>query len=151
MFAGWMPWKWIECGWEPALTKRTRRMSPSVARITGPGIVPLYVQAGIEDAGRDLDLPVDRAHRVLAHAARLVRERGRRVQQFVEVVGAADRRSLAADHGRVAHLGVAVHVPLQRPLCRFRVALERELSEHRGRHERCGAAEQASPSKFSHA
>ena len=46
MFAGWMPWKWIECGWEPALTKRTRRMSPSVARITGPGMVPLYVHPG---------------------------------------------------------------------------------------------------------
>ena len=139
MFAGWMPWKWIECGCEPALTKRTRRMSSSVARITGPGIVPLYVQAGIEDAGRDLDLPVDRAHRVLAHAARLVRERGRRVQQLVEVGGAADRRRLTADHRRVAHRRVAVHVPLERPLRRFRVAVERQLSEHGSRHERRGA------------
>ena len=51
MFAGWMPWKWIECGCEPALTKRTRRMSSSVARITGPGTVPLYVQAGKKTPG----------------------------------------------------------------------------------------------------
>ena len=51
MFAGWMPWKWIECGCEPALTKRTRRMSSSVARIIGPGTVPLYVQAGKKTPG----------------------------------------------------------------------------------------------------
>ena len=51
MFVGWIPWKWIVCGCEPALTKRTRRMSSSVARITGPGIVPLYVQAGKKTPG----------------------------------------------------------------------------------------------------
>jgi hypothetical protein len=45
MSAGWMPWKWIVCGCEPALTKFTRRRSSSVALITGPGTVPLNVQA----------------------------------------------------------------------------------------------------------
>src|SRR5215211_1805115 len=40
-----MPWKWIVCGWEPPLLKRTRRRSSSVARITGPGTLPLYVHA----------------------------------------------------------------------------------------------------------
>ena len=39
MFAGWIPWKWIVCGWEPRLWKRTRSVSPSVARMTGPGAV----------------------------------------------------------------------------------------------------------------
>ena len=126
-------------------------MSSSVARITGPGIVPLYVQAGIEDAGRDLDLPVERAHRVLAHAAGLVRERGRRVQQLVEVGGAADRGRLSADHRRVPHRRVAVHVPLERPLRRFRVAVERQLAEHGHRDERRRAREETAASKFSHA
>ena len=51
MFVGWMPWKWIVCGCEPALTKLTRRMSPSVARSTGPGTVPLYVHAGKNTPG----------------------------------------------------------------------------------------------------
>ena len=51
MSVGWIPWKWIVCGCEPALTKRTRRRSSSVARITGPGIVPLYVQAGKKTPG----------------------------------------------------------------------------------------------------
>ena len=51
MFVGWMPWKWIVCGCEPPLTKWTRSMSPSVARITGPGTVPLYVQAGKKTPG----------------------------------------------------------------------------------------------------
>ncbi len=46
MFAGWIPWKWIVCGCEPSLRKLTRRVSPSVARMTGPGAVPLYVHAG---------------------------------------------------------------------------------------------------------
>ena len=51
MFVGWMPWKWIVCGCEPALTKLTRSVSPSVARSTGPGTVPLYVQAGKNTPG----------------------------------------------------------------------------------------------------
>ena len=46
-----MPWKWIVCGCEPAFTKRTRSVSPSVARSTGPGTVPLYVQAGKKTPG----------------------------------------------------------------------------------------------------
>ena len=45
MSAGWMPWKWIVCGCEPPFVKFTRSRSSSVARITGPGTVPLYVQA----------------------------------------------------------------------------------------------------------
>ena len=70
MLAGWMPWKWIVCGCALALRKSTRRMSSSVARMTGPGAVPLYVHAGIEDALGDLDLPVLRDERVLADATR---------------------------------------------------------------------------------
>ena len=46
-----MPWKWIVCGCDPALTNFTRNVSPSVARITGPGTVPLYVQAGKKTPG----------------------------------------------------------------------------------------------------
>ena len=46
-----MPWKWIVCGCDPALRKWTRSRSPSVARITGPGTVPLYVQAAKKTPG----------------------------------------------------------------------------------------------------
>ena len=51
MFVGWIPWKWIVWGCAPAFTKRTRRRSSSVARITGPGTVPLYVHAGKNTPG----------------------------------------------------------------------------------------------------
>jgi hypothetical protein len=46
---------------------------------------------------------------------------------------------------------VVVHVPLQRPLRRFRVAVERQLPEHRCRHDRGGTCQKASARKFSHA
>ena len=104
-----------------------------------------------EDAGRDLDLPLGGAHLVLAHPARLVRQRRRRVEQVVEVVGTADGRRVAADHGRVPQVGVAVHMALQRALGGFCVAVERQLAEHRGGDERGGACEQSPPGKFSHA
>ena len=45
MSAGWIPWKWIVWGCDPPLKKLTSSMSSSVARMTGPGTVPLYVQA----------------------------------------------------------------------------------------------------------
>ena len=51
MLAGWIPWKWIVCGCDPRFRKRTRSVSPSVALITGPGAVPLYVQAGKKTPG----------------------------------------------------------------------------------------------------
>ena len=51
MFVGWIPWKWMVCGCEPRLMNRTRRRSSSVARITGPGTVRLYVQAGKKTPG----------------------------------------------------------------------------------------------------
>ena len=38
---GWMPWKCMECGCEPALLKTIRSRSPSVARSVGPGTRPL--------------------------------------------------------------------------------------------------------------
>ena len=68
----------------------------------------------------------------------------------MEVVRAADGGRVAADHGRVAHGGVAVDVALQRALRGFRVAVERELAEHRRGHDRGGAREQPSARKFSH-
>src|SRR5947208_7015835 len=44
-FPGWMLWKWTECGCLPALLSRvTWTVSPWVTRITGPGMVPLYIQ-----------------------------------------------------------------------------------------------------------
>jgi hypothetical protein len=54
-----------------------------------------------EDSLGDLDLPVDRGERVLAHAAGPVRERRRRTKERVEVVGSAGRRDVASDHRRV--------------------------------------------------
>ena len=38
-----------------------------------PGAVPLYVQAGNDDARRDLEVGVDGGEQVLAHAARSCR------------------------------------------------------------------------------
>ena len=78
MSAGWMPWKWIVCGCEPAFVKLTRRMSSSVARMIGPGTVPLYVQASKKTPGRDLDRAVDGSEVVLADSPRLVGEGRRR-------------------------------------------------------------------------
>jgi hypothetical protein len=51
MCDGWIPWKWIVCGCEPPLVKRMRSRSSSVARMTGPGTVPLYVHAGKKTPG----------------------------------------------------------------------------------------------------
>ena len=93
-----MPWKWIVCGWDPALTNFTRSVSPSVARITGPGHGAVVRPGGEEHTGRDLDLPVHGRQRVGAHPARLVRERVRRVEQRVEVVRPADGGHSHADH-----------------------------------------------------
>ena len=39
------PWKWIVWGCDPPLKKLTSSVSSSVARMTGPGTVPLYVHA----------------------------------------------------------------------------------------------------------
>ena len=111
-------------------------MSPSVARITGPGTVPLYVQAGKKTPGAISMLAVDRAHRVLAHAARLVRQRLGRIEQLVQVVRPADGRRLPADHRRVTHVLVPVDVAVQRARRgRLRVAVEGELAEHGRRHD----------------
>jgi hypothetical protein len=96
-----------------------------------------------EDARRDLDLPVDRAQRVLAHSPALVRERRRRVRERIERARRSDRRNLRTDHGRVAAGRVVVDVPVQVPLRGLRVAAERELSEHRRRGERRGADKEA--------
>ena len=68
----------------------------------------------------------------------------------MEIVRAADGRRATADHGGVSHCGVAGHVPLQRALCGFRVAVERQLAEYRRSDDRSGACEQSSASKFSH-
>ena len=90
MFAGWMPWKWIVCGCEPRVHE-AHAQDVALGRAqdrAGDGAV---VRPGREeDARRDLDLPVDRGQRVLAHAARLGGQRRRRVEQRVEVVRAAD-------------------------------------------------------------
>ncbi len=45
----------------------------------------------------------------------------------------------------------SVDVPLERPLRCFRIAVERELSEHGSGDDRGGPREQPSARKFSHA
>jgi hypothetical protein len=45
---------------------------------------------------------------------------------------------------------VAVHVPLERPLRRLRVTVERQLSEHGHRNERRRTGQEPASSKFSH-
>ena len=105
-------------------------MSSSVARITGPGTVPLYVQAGKKTPGA---ISISRSNARIAYSRTRPGWYGsarRRVQEVVEVVGAADGGRLTADHRRVPHLRVAVHVALQRALRRLRVAVERQLAEH---------------------
>ncbi len=82
-----------------------------------------------EDPRRDLDLLVGRDQRVLAHAARLVRLRGRRIEQCIEVVRAADGGDALADHPRVTHRRVVLDVRLQGPISGLRATVECELRE----------------------
>ena len=66
-------------------------MSPSVARMTGPGTVPLYVQAGKKIPGAistSLSMPVSVYSRTRPG---LYGQRAGRVEELVEVVRAADR------------------------------------------------------------
>jgi hypothetical protein len=56
-----------------------------------------------------------------------------------------------ADHGRVAEVRVVVDMALQRAGRGVRVALESQLSEHRGRDQGRGARKQPTAGKFSHA
>ncbi len=60
--------------------------------MTGPGAVPLYVQAGKVTPLSDLDVTILRNEGVFAHAAGLVRERLGRVRERVEVDRAAGGR-----------------------------------------------------------
>ena len=83
MLAGWIPWKWIVCGCDPAFTKLDAEVSPSVARITGPGAVPLYVHAGKMMPGA-ISMSLSSAVSVYsAHATRPVGSGGRRVEEGV--------------------------------------------------------------------
>ena len=58
---------------------------------------------------------------------------------------------LTADHRRVPHLRVVVHVALGRPLRRLGVAVERQLSEHGHRNKRRRTCQEPASCKFSHA
>ena len=116
----------------------------------GPGNRAVVRPGGEEDTGRDLDLLVERAHLVLTHPPRLVRERRRRDEEIVEVVRAADRGRATADHRRVPHRRRAVHVAVQRALRRLRVAVERHLGEHRSGDDWSGTGEEAPTRKFRH-
>src|SRR5215208_6362867 len=92
MFEGWMPWKWIVCGCEPPFVNSTRSRSSSVARSTGPGIVPLYVHPGKNTPGA-------------------IRQRRRRLEQRVEVMRPAGCGHRIADHrGMAAEGGVLMNV-----------------------------------------
>ena len=137
-------------------------MSPSVARITGPGAVPLYVQAGKKMPGaisRSLSSAIER---VLAHAAGLCGTRGRRIEERVEIVRAADRGHLGPDHRRVARRPatatgklsriVAVNVARVAVAAGLRLAVEGELSHERHRRERSRGGEQLATGQrlFSH-
>ncbi len=113
MSAGWIPWKWIVCGCDPPLKKLTSSMSSSVARMTGPGTVPLYVQAEKRHALRDLDVAVDGREVVPADPAGGVRERRRRIREHVERAGLSGRGNRVSHHRRVTERGMVV-VPLMR-------------------------------------
>ena len=67
----------------------------------GAGDGAVVRPGGEEDPRGDLELLVARDQRVLAHPPRPVGKRGRRIQQGIEVVRAADGGRALADHGRV--------------------------------------------------
>ena len=136
MFAGWMPWKWIECGCEPGVDEADAQNvvlgrtdhRPRHGAVVRPG--------GEEDARGDLDLAIDRAQRVLAHAAGLVRQRLRWVEQRVEIARPTDGRSVAADHRRVTQSASGcARAPAACAGC-FRITVERQFAEHGRSHER---------------
>ena len=112
---------------------------------------------GEEHSRRDLDLLVRRDERVVAHPARLVGQRARRVEQRVEVVRAADRGRALADHRRVPRGGRRRHArqpcdgPCGRgpPLRASPPRRERE-PERRGRQGR-RRAQEPPPREFRHA
>ena len=97
--------------------------------------------------------------RVLAETARLIRESGRRIEERVEIVGAADCRRLVADHRRMA-VGPALvcreraRVVVARVVVTSRggIAIERELADQRNGRQRRGGREELSTGHtgFSH-
>ena len=103
-------------------------MSPSVARINGPGTVPLYVQAGKKTPGRSRSPCRSPAActRALGRARRAEPEAG---CERVDAPWAADSGNLGADHGGVTRRRVVLHVPLQVPVGRLGVAVQGELPE----------------------
>ncbi len=105
---------------------------------------------GEEDTRRDLDLLVECPQLVLTHPSRLVRQRRGREEEAVQVGRSADGGRTAADHRRVPHRRVAVHVGVQRALRRLRVAVERHLGENGSGDDRSGTGEEAPTSKFRH-
>ena len=56
--AGWMPWKWIVCGWSRAVDERDPQPLALAARSVGPGDAAVVGPGGEAHAGRDLDLLV---------------------------------------------------------------------------------------------
>jgi hypothetical protein len=107
---------------------------------------------GEEHARCDLELAVDRRQRVVTDPARPVRQRGRRVEQGVEVVRPADGGRRLADHRRVAERVVRVVVPLvRRQVLGLLPVGERELRERAGRDERRGPRDEAAARQPGHA
>jgi hypothetical protein len=71
---------------------------------------------------------------VLADPSRLVRLRRRRVEERVEVAGAADCGDGLADHRRVPHRGVVVDVRLEGAIGGLGPPVEGENRERPGRY-----------------
>ena len=117
---------------------------------------------GEEDARGDLEILVFRDECVLAHTAGLRRQRGRRIEELIEIVRAADRGHLGPDHRGVARRPAtatgelsriaAVHVARVAVAAGLGLAAEGELAHERHRRERSRGGEQLATGQrlFSH-
>jgi hypothetical protein len=120
--------------------------------MTGPGTVPLYVQAGKKTPGA-----ISRSRSIAR--IRYSRTRpgwcGRRVEQLVEERRPPDRGSGLADHRRMPLGCVVVDVVLKVPRVVVRArggrVAEGIAAEQRRRDDRCRAGQQLATRKFRHA
>ena len=145
MLAGWIPWKWIVCGCEPWFRNSTRKMSPSVARRTGPGTVPLYVHAAYVT-------PCATSISRSSATSRYSRTRpgccgsgGGGMSSASRAFGPPGAGTLRADHRRVADACVVVADVRRRRGAGVAPACARELRERHGgyRNRRSGRAASA--------
>ena len=110
-------------------------MSSSVARMTGPGTVPLYVQAGKKTPGA---ISISRSiARIVYSRTRpgWYGQRRRRIEQRVEVVRAADGGRLPPIMAACPCAAWSWTWPCSVRCAALGVAVERELPEHGRRDE----------------